>query len=209
MPLNESGRPRTSFQAEANSIWLCLGRATRLPTVHFLASRTPQRNLQVGIKCGGRWRSCRCGRSAPARRPCRPAPQPKYRPDHALHHCGLHPSEARVTCIPPFRLDDDDVALLDHGLAQSLMETLARKKARHWRRAKYWEENAARVAAIASLGHLDPAGCGYSHTAPRQPAVSEAARSCGVHIGLDFLRLQRLHRTRREGPEDHSSLRSR
>src|SRR6516164_286988 len=32
--------------------------------------------------------------------------------------------------------------------------------------------NAAIVATIASLGHLDPAGCGYSHTAPRQPAVN-------------------------------------
>ena len=60
------------------------------------------------------------------------------------------------------------------------METLTRKKARHWRRAKCWEENAARVAATASLGHLDPAGCGYSHTAPRQPAVSEATRSCRI-----------------------------
>jgi len=28
------------------------------------------------------------------------------------------------------------------------------------------------LATIASLGHLDPAGCGYSHTAPRQPAIA-------------------------------------
>src|SRR6516225_2216435 len=66
------------------------------------------------------------------------------------------PCEAGVARILPLRLDGDDVALLDHGLAQSLMKTLTRKKARHWRRAKCWEENAARVAATASLGHLDP-----------------------------------------------------
>jgi hypothetical protein len=40
------------------------------------------------------------------------------------------PCEAGVACILPLRLDRDDVALLDHGLAQSLMETLTRKKAR-------------------------------------------------------------------------------
>jgi hypothetical protein len=39
------------------------------------------------------------------------------------------------------------------------------QRARHLRRAQSWEKNATRVATIASLGHLDPAGCGYSHTA--------------------------------------------
>jgi hypothetical protein len=33
-----------------------------------------------------------------------------------------------------------------------------------------WEQ--AEGTTIASLGHLDPAGCGNSHTAPRQVAIA-------------------------------------
>ena len=43
-----------------------------------------------------------------------------------------------------------------------------------------WEQ--AEGTTIASLGHLDPAGCGYSHTVPRQPAIASnnasAATAC-------------------------------
>ena len=60
-----------------------------------------------------------------------------------------HLSEAGIICILPLRLDGDDVALLDHGLTQSLMETLTRKKARHLRRAQS-REKVPRVATIAS-----------------------------------------------------------
>src|SRR6516162_7622288 len=45
-----------------------------------------------------------------------------------------------------------------------------------------WEQ--AEGTTIASLGHLDPAGCGNSHTAPRQPAIasdSEGWRACDIH----------------------------
>src|SRR6516164_920740 len=51
------------------------------------------------------------------------------------------PCEAGVACILPLRFDGDDVALLDHGLAPFGWKhwpdaRMARKKARHFRRAK-------------------------------------------------------------------------
>src|SRR6516164_11799535 len=63
-----------------------------------------------------------------------------------------------------------------------------------------WEQ--AEGTTIASLGHLDPAGCGYSHTTPRQPAIaaanaSSAARSFVVfaHVRSNSTNSRRIRQT--------------
>src|SRR6516225_4626476 len=78
------------------------------------------------------------------------------------------PCEAGVARILPLRLDGDDVALLDHGLAPFGWKhwpdaRMARKKARHFRRAKSWESAANR--GDRKLDQFTRASCCNSHTA--------------------------------------------
>ena len=54
------------------------------------------------------------------------------------------------------------------------------------------------LATIASLGHLDPAGCGNSHTAPRQLAIAAPPRKAPLGGERGYVS---GHDQRGEGPD--------
>ena len=68
------------------------------------------------------------------------------------------------------------------------------------------------VEQLLDRGHLDPAGCGYSHTAPRQPAIASDNASAAIAcLTAGALAARRdIHRDRgRRGPGPKSDCRAR